>query len=285
MNTSSTMIKQEDLGLQISNLLKASLGSLRKNESFDSCIAFGVHKGGSTMLHSFLEVYFDCLGPDRAQASVSLPNLFLSKLGLTISSFDRIEAIPQFILKNPGCCYYGWRNIPASFFGFKARLSRIPAICLIRDPRDCAVSAYFSFLNTHVLPNDLNTQAARDLLLERQMGAGLSIDQWVLDNIARFMDELTRVTAFLHARMKVYRYEDVWASKKFYMSDMVHSLGLPYVQDAFEKAYARIDIVPGCDPRGHVRQGSPGDYLLKLNSSTIDTITAEYRDVLSLFDY
>lgn len=270
---------------RITQELEARLKRFQANPLPKSTLAFGVHKGGSTMLHNFLRIYIQSLNPDQRVSSINIPTVLFRELGLTDSQFDKLGAIPRLIMAEHGRCYYGWRNIPLSFMRFKSILSHFPAVALIRDPRDCAVSAYFSFLGSHKLPRDKDSPAAQSILEERCQSSDKGIDQWVTENINRFTTELTRIAAFLHPDLRLYRYEDIWEHKKSFFFEVVSHLTLPYSEDAFATAYGKVNIVPGKDPSGHVRKGTPGDHREKLREKTQNHINTQYRNLLELFNY
>lgn len=263
-----------------------SLDSIIQEKScFDSKIVLGVHKGGSTMLHSFIQVYSEQLAKTSNEFSAVNLSRMLFQGGATDEEFDDLSLIPKLILSHKSVCFYGWRQIPMSFLRFKYRLSRLRAVCLIRDPRDCAISAYYSFLKTHRLPKDQASNAAQIIIQQRNKWAEKSIDEYVLANIGRFTQELNRVTAFAHPLLRIYKYEDIWLNKRWFFEEAVRHLELPYDQASFDHALERVDIKPGTDKSGHVRKGSPGDHKDKLLQSTIESIDCEYRSLLELFGY
>lgn len=258
---------------------------IQKKSSYDSKIVLGVHKGGSTMLHSFIQVYSEKLAKTSNEFSAVNLSRMLFQGGATDEEFDDLSLIPRIVIAHKSACFYGWRQIPMSFLRFKFRLSRLRAVCLIRDPRDCAVSAYYSFLKTHRLPKDQSSNAAQKIIQQRKEWAEKSIDEYVLANISRFTQELNRVAAFAHPLLRIYKYEDIWKNKRWFFEEVVRHLELPYDQASFDHALDRVDIKPGTDKNGHVRKGSPGDHKDKLLQSTIESINCEYRPLLDLFDY
>lgn len=265
--------------------IEAGLGRFDGKSLPMSCLALGVHKGGSTLLHNFLRIYIKTLELECRPKSINISTILFRDLGLTDQQFDYLSVIPRIIIDNHGRCYYGWRQIPLSFLRFKSKLSTLPAVALIRDPRDCAVSAYFSFLKTHKLPKDENSPAAQKILEERQSSANKDIDEWVLENISRFTGELSRIAAFMHPNLRLYKYEDIWCYKKTFFHEVIEHLALPYDEKAFIAAYKATDIQPGKDPSGHVRKGTPGDHREKLTNTTQINITKAHSDLLTLFGY
>jgi hypothetical protein len=276
MNTAERILKEKFPSLE---------HLIRSSPCFDSKIVLGVHKGGSTMLHSFVQVYSEKLAETSKEfSSVNLSRM-LFQGGATDEDFDDLSLIPKLIISHKSVCFYGWRQIPMSFLRFKYRLSRLRSVCLIRDPRDCAVSAYYSFLKTHRLPKDQASNAAQKIIRQRKEWANKPIDEYVLANISRFTQELNRVTAFAHPLLRIYKYEDIWQNKRWFFEEILRHLELPYDQASFDHALDRVDIKPGTDKSGHVRKGSPGDHKEKLSQSTIDSIDCEYRPLFELFGY
>lgn len=250
-----------------------------------SCLALGVHKGGSTMLHNFLRLYIRNLDSAWRPKSINISTILFRDLGLTDQQFDDLNVLPRIINENHGRCYYGWRQVPFSFLRWKAKLSNLPAVSLIRDPRDCAVSAYFSFLKTHKLPKDESSPAALKILEERKKSANKDIDEWVIQNISRFTGELARMAAFMHPRLRLFKYENIYGYKQAFFREVIDHLNLPHCEKAFVAAFEATDIQPGKDPSGHVRKGTPGDHREKLNEETQAYVNTKYQDILELFDY
>jgi len=253
-------------------------------------LALGVHKGGSTMLHNFIKAYSilwnNQNNADEKINNLNIPHFMFSRLGITDMDFDEEKIIPDIMLSAEyRTCFSGWRQVPMSFLSHKHFLSQIPSVCLVRDPRDCAVSAYFSFLKTHRLPKDAESKAAKKILDERKSSLNMTIDDWVLDNTHRFSNEMSRVALFLHPNVRLYRYEDIWDHKEKFLQMVVNDLGFPFSKSVFQKAFDRINIKPGLDPRGHVRKGTPGDHREKLKESTRRDLFDQYQSVLSFFDY
>jgi hypothetical protein len=267
---------------QFSQILKE--GTIQPYQN-PSSLVMGVHKGGSTMLHSFIRSYSNQLKRrGESICALNLPHL-LFQGGYADDDFDDAGIIPRLISESKHVCAYGWRQVPLSFLRHKKKLQRMPSVCLIRDPRDCVVSAYFSFLKTHRLPQDLASSAAQKVLLEREKGKDMSIDRYCQENYPRFTQELLRIAAFLNPMAKIYRYEDAWENKEWFFKDALDHIDLPYEQGAFNKAFASVDIKPGEDPRGHVRKGTPGDHKQKLKDETIKRITELSSPLLDFFGY
>lgn len=258
---------------------------LQEKSCYDSKIVLGVHKGGSTMLHSFIQVYSEKLAnTTNAFTAINLSRM-LFQGGATDEDFDDLSLIPKLVIAHKSACFYGWRQVPISFLRIKFRLSRLRAVCLIRDPRDCAVSAYYSFLKTHRLPKDQASSAAQEIIRQRKEWEDKSIDEYVIANINRFIQELNRVAAFAHPLLRIYKYEDIWLHKRWFFEAVLRHLELPFDKASFDHALERVNIKPGTDKSGHVRKGTPGDHKDKLLQSTIESISCEYRPLLELFDY
>ena len=270
----------------VKNSEKNHLDSAVRHKS----LALGVHKGGSTMLHDFIQQYAKLWNQQSSISAkinvLNIPNLLFTELGIPASDFDEETIIPDIILsRGYQSCFSGWRKVPMSFISHKNFLSQIPTVCLVRDPRDCVVSAYFSFLKSHCLPKDVESKLAQKILDERKLSQNMTIDDWVLGKANQFFDELSRVALFLHPNLRLYRYEDIWIDKHNFLQMIVNDLGFPFSESVFLKAFNLVDIKPGSDPRGHVRKGTPGDHKSKLKESTRRQLFDQYQSILSFFDY
>ena len=149
------------------------------------------------MLHDFIQQYAKLWNQQSSISAkinvLNIPNLLFTELGIPASDFDEETIIPDIILsRGYQSCFSGWRKVPMSFISHKNFLSQIPTVCLVRDPRDCVVSAYFSFLKSHCLPKDVESKLAQKILDERKLSQNMTIDDWVLGKANQFFDELSR---------------------------------------------------------------------------------------------
>lgn len=238
----------------------------------------GMHKGGSTMLHNFIEI----ITKSEKVASIDVGGAFFNAgIGDADYSYDDSLA---FNFDDP-FIYYGFRYCPAFFIKNREKLYNDKIVILVRDPRDCVVSAYYSFLNSHVLPVQEGS-AAENILQERQLYDGVSVDEYCLKEIYRFVDELVGLTYFLNENSFVRRYEDIIFNKKHFFTQLIKYLDLNISTQTFDKALKFVDVKPVKeDSSKHIRRVSPGNYKEKLKKDTINKINEKYRDILEIWNY
>ena len=247
-------------------------------------LVLGVHKGGSTMLHNFMQAYCRQSGI----RAFSLSN-YLHQSGVADQEWDRRHELMQ--LQSMNLVHFGFRQVPLYFLSNKSHFSQYPSIALVRDPRDCVVSAYFSFLKSHVTPEDsgqetLSSGAGDHIKAERERYKEGTIDEYCLNEYPRFTQELARVAAFANCNTRIYRYEDIIFKKREFLTDALTWLGLAVSEKEFSNALARVDVVPtNEDPSRHIRSVTPGDHKQKLLPATQEQLSAQSKDLLDLFGY
>jgi hypothetical protein len=247
-------------------------------------LVLGVHKGGSTMLHNFVRGYCRQTGIRH----FSLSN-YLYQSGVSDSEWDRRHELMR--LQSMNLVHFGFRQVPLYFVSNKSHMSQFPSIALVRDPRDCVTSAYFSFLKSHAAPEDsgqetLSATASDNLKAERERYKEGTIDDYCLNEYERFTQELARVAAFANCNTRIYRYEDIIFRKREFLQDALTWLGLGIAEEEFDSALARVDVVPTDeDPTRHIRSVTPGDHRQKLKIDTQERLTAQSRNLLDLFGY
>lgn len=241
--------------------------------------AFGMHKGGSTMLAKFFNMYANKLG----LKNISISNE-LFRNGIGDAEYTRDEGLlPVF---NENVLFHGFRYIPLFMLKNKSLFVNSPAIVLVRDPRDCVVSAYYSFLKSHVVQADLESDSAKQIASERDQYSNVGIDEYAIDSIGRFIYELNGYAYFFHENILVFRYEDVIFDKVVFFEKVISHLGLNFDRDIFDICLNAVDIVPQKeDATSHIRSVTPGDHRRKLQVETINIINDRYNKELSLYGY
>jgi len=245
-----------------------------------SSFAFGMHKGGSTMLHTFFDIATRLSGI----RSISASNI-LFRAGVTDEEYALDASIKDFFLDNKAV-FIGFRYIPLFMLGAKGDFLNHKAIVLVRDPRDCVVSAYFSFLKSHVVHADIAAGSAQSILSERARHQSTTIDEYCLAEMHRFVGELHGYAYFAHENLRIYRYEDIIFDKRNFLAGALEYMGLDVREEAFETALQKVDVIPEAEmPDAHIRNVTPGDYKTKLKRETIEILNAEFRESLELFGY
>lgn len=260
-------------------IIRDKMNMEKRTVSIAPCFAFGMHKGGSTMLADFLNIYTGMAN----MKSISISDLLFQK-GVGDDNYRNDYRIKDVL--DEKFLFYGFRYVPEFILANKAKFINSKSIILIRDPRDCVVSAYYSFLKSHVISSGDETDAAFVIRQEREKHAETSIDDYALSEMYRFVGELCGYAYFMHENALLFRYEDIIFDKRNFFMKVVGHLGLSFQEKAFETALGRVDIVPTQEQADkHIRSVKPGNHREKLSQEAIRELNRRYSEVLSLFGY
>lgn len=261
-------------------LLLRHLQSNGGREPGAASFAFGMHKGGSTMLHNFLAI---AAGRSNIRA-ISASNILFRAGVSDIAYSHNAKLLPLFLQHR--AAYIGFRYVPMFMLQNKGAFSNRRSIVLIRDPRDCVVSAYFSFLQSHVVAAEQGTASAQAIHDERERYRNVDIDAYCLNEMGRFVREINAYLYFANENTRLFRYEDVIFDKAAFFARVVAHLGLDISANAFDEALQSVDVVPERESAGaHIRNVTPGDHRAKLKQATIEALTERYSDTLELCGY
>ena len=178
---------------------------------------------------------------------------------------------------HPEGCYYGTlrRAYPIP------DLDRYRSVLLLRDPRDCLVSHYYSIRESHTL-NNLGNLAAR------QEALALDIDEWVLVHMEEYRRDFLDFHRNLVGKPGVLflHYEEMVTAFPEFVGKVVEHTGLTGVQEVTDRIVAEADFeVSTEDVLSHKRSVQPGNHLKKLKSQTVVKLNDALSDVLELFNY
>ena len=162
-----------------------------------------VHKAGSTLQSDVVETLCEWFG----LSFINIPAQ-LHVQGVLVRDCP-LEVVP--LLEQSTVCT-GFRE--PWLLRFIRRYGHSPKILLLRDPRDVAVSCYFSTLH-HPLPS--SGRARNAMLNARSKATELTISEFVTEGQADWI--MLRMRAFLeqaadYPNFKITRYEDVILKKK-----------------------------------------------------------------------
>jgi hypothetical protein len=158
---------------------------------------------------------------------------------------------------------------------------------LVRDPRDIAVSYYFSVTKSHTIPDSGDVRDK--LLAQRQQANELDINTFVRSGRCDFV--LNNMRAFSRLissdpSCRVYRYEDVIFKKREWIADIAAACGLNVDPSVLNEIADRHDIRPDAErPDAHIRQVSPGNYKTHLNDQAKNSLERRYEPVFKFFGY
>ncbi|MBV7397357.1 sulfotransferase domain-containing protein [Mameliella sediminis] len=260
---------------KVSDTLSATL-EIPEPRQAESVFVVAGHKTGSVLLTKIIA--------DIA-AETGLPAVPVEgdvwRQGLSLSDWP---AELYAFLEEPGYVFYSFRwlqKLPEVAAFEKAR-----KLFMIRDPRDVAVSYYFSMAKSHGLPKAGKSRESISKL--REETSAMDIDSFVqegkanpiLRNIARFANYLDRDDSLF------FRYEDVIFDKRNWVAQIARELSVDLSQEICDRIADKHDLRPEKeDPNAHVRSVTPGGYVDKLSPESIAYIHETFPVFFDRFGY
>jgi hypothetical protein len=241
-----------------------------------SVLALSLPKAGSTLLFALLQD----LAPQAGLAYVSLQDFFfLNGLRLTEQPHEAGA-----LFRPRGYCYGGFRGPPPYAIPI---LHAARCIVLVRDPRDMAVSHWYSITQSHVVPKA--EEGEHFMAKARNEALARGKDAHVLQ-VARGLDaQYDRLlgSGILHGpNTAVFRYEDVIFRKRDWVDAICAWYGWSIPREQRDRIADRHDVRPATpDPSAHIRQVKPGNHREELSEKhreQIDRILARW---LAMFRY
>jgi hypothetical protein len=244
-----------------------------------SVVAMSLHKAGSTLLYDLLRG----LAPLAGLAFVSVQDHFF-RAGLAQKDLPA-ETASLFLPR--GYCYGGFRGAPPFDIPI---LPSARSVILVRDPRDMAVSEFYSITRSHVIPPPSKDGTQPHFLaLAREKVGRRGLDQHVVAaarGIERQFERLQVLGLFQRPNVAIYRYEDVIFRKREWVADLCAWYGWDIAPADRQARADRFDIVPAVpDPDAHIRQVHPGSHRRELRPETVATIDGILDHWLRLFRY
>ena len=234
------------------------------------------HKTGSTLLSKIIE--------DMALVT-SVPAIPMESCvwsqGVAIKEWP--DELYQF-MENDGFIYYSFRwlqRLPElASFGTSRK------IFMIRDPRDVAVSYYYSLAKSHSVPA---AGQSRDAILKmRKELETTGIDDFIQSGKAGpILRNIERFSPYLDDPLSTfYRYEDVIFDKRNWVARVAGDLGIELTREQAEQIADRHDILPETEnPNAHIRSVRPGGYVEKLAPGTIEFIKGNHPTFFGSYGY
>jgi hypothetical protein len=262
------------------------------------------HKAGSTMLFNYCRDICRLLDVKH----VSFPDAVWGAGGdLKQFCYEPPDANGVYADK---IVYLGNREAIRSLSAQLVSVSHV--LLMIRDPRDCLVSRYFSFLGSHAAPSHLSAeQKSVWMQAMTELQEKVDIDTYALDRAPGYLHNMQQMIAFTKASRRgvIIRYEDYIKDKlglcrrvcaildelKLHRASLLGRVASsailkPLSQSRRNAALSRIaslhDILPQTEDLGsHVRHARPGDHLAKLRRDTINRLDAIFEPILREFSY
>lgn len=244
------------------------------HSSFPSFFAFGIYKGGSSLMFAILN---DICQQNHGIPVISLPDLLFLE-GISFLNLDSTSVTDFYTQEGYG--FVGFREMPNLWI--KEFLPGRKKIVLLRDPRDILVSLYYSMKYSH----DINKKN-KDIKKWRNSLQYVEINQFVIQKKENIKSKFDSYHNLDHLDLvKLFRYEDVILSKKEWIKDMCDFLGLSLNKNQVQEILNKHDIIPDTENiNSHIRRVIPGDHLNKLNPEIIEELNEYFRDYLHRYNY
>jgi len=240
---------------------------------------FAFHKSGSVLLEGLCRALCEKAGRSRVNAEGILFNkgFHIEQFEADLANQLPVEGIVNGVYRT---------MLDGLTLG---RFNRARFVVLIRNPLDAIVSYYFSILKSHYVPKSGDVHntlsAARSQLAATSLNSALVSGQfdYVFANMARF----GRLIKSPIARdLRLYRYEDVIYDKRRWVRLLAADLDTPVDQGFVDQLLPAFEVFPDEeDDSKHVRQVRPGDYLRKLDRSTIIHLVEKHAEVFKGLGY
>jgi hypothetical protein len=241
-----------------------------------SVVAMSLPKAGSTLLFALLQD----LAPRAGLAYVSLQDFFFVH-GLRLGQQPH-EAGTLF--RPRGYCYGGFRGPPPYAIPI---LDRARTVVLVRDPRDMAVSHWYSITQSHVVPQAEEGEHFMAGARQRAIARGkVAHVVQVARGLDQQYDRLLSAGILHRTDTAVFRYEDVIFRKRDWVDALCAWFGWDIPAGIRQRIADAHDVRPEKpDPGAHIRQVAPGNHRAELapaQRQTLDRILARW---LAMFGY
>lgn len=186
-------------------------------------------------------------------------------------------------LESPGYCFGPFRS-PMVLNMLDISPNRL--LVHVRDPRDCVVSAYYSFGYSHTIPPGKEEQ--QRFMERRERILTQSIDDYAIEEIG---GAVKRLRAYLkHAdradQRLISRYEDMVLDFPGWVRKISAFIGGGDGSAAVKSLERKVSFdTKGEDIYKHKRQVMPGDHLRKLKPETIAHLNELCGDLLDKLGY
>lgn len=204
-----------------------------------------------------------------------------------------------------------WGNREAVRTLSQASLSRSYMFMMLRDPRDCLVSMFYSFFGGHAAPGYLSGEGKESWLKEmKKRREYADIDAYVLERAPGYYENIREMLSFAKRtkRHRIIRYED-YIHDKIGLCSQIHDalselehtrLGLGVISlprmlrcsfpglrtAAIKRIASKHDVMPTTErPGQHVRRALPGDHRTKLRPATIGRLNDVFGSTLAEYSY
>lgn len=188
------------------------------------------------------------------------------------------------ILNRPGYIFSSFRSLQK--LPDIPSFERSPRIFMVRDPRDVAVSFYFSMAKSHSLPKSGSTRQSLENVREKAQRQ--DVNAFILgggaDNILRNIERFCSYKS--HKNVEVYRYEDIIFEKRAWVRQILRDLSVEIDPIKANQIADSHDIRPEKENSdAHVRQVTPGNFKQHLSMEAISYLENRYASIFETFGY
>jgi len=158
---------------------------------------------------------------------------------------------------------------------------------LVRDPRDMAVSLYFSMRDSHPLP--MAGPMRESISSVRVIANTIDVSSFVCQGHADKM--LVRLAPFARQAQalpgfRIFRYEDIIWEKRSWCAEIARCLHMDLPEDVLNNIADRHDVRPDTErPTEHIRQVKPGNFRAHLDEQAIRYVETFCEGPMKFFNY
>ncbi len=240
-----------------------------------SVLALSMHKAGSSIADNIFTEICAARGYEVDRIALQVPSQPMPEP-------DFFHAyVPK--MREEGV-YYGMARDPASHD--LSILPRLKLIVQVRDPRDCIVSAYFSYRQSHEAPSDPAKRAEHEARMRELQS--VDITRFCLDWPPIYRDRMQIMSDLLgtHDDILLLYYEDMVRSPDLWLDRCLAFLGQERTPDLMQALAPHMDFKVASENAGrHKRQVRPGDHRRKLDAATISQMSQVLDPMLTQFGY
>lgn len=234
-----------------------------------------MHKAGSTVADQILRLYAETIGLTPANFAEAARSFDVQEGEFCIANAAKVS--------QPGYYFGPFRGI---YTGEMGGFGDNRLIVLIRDPRDCICSSYFSLGWSHRVPPQGSNQ--EEFLERREKIRRRSIDQYARGSMRGYLRRLNVIRRIVdaHDEVLLLKYETMVEHTGAWRAEIERFLGVTPDAGLEAALRERLDFsVDSEDPARHKRQVTPGDHQRKLEPATVALMNETLAPVLERFSY
>jgi hypothetical protein len=244
---------------------KLFTNQLASQATFPPCYAFSVHKAGSSLMAGMIAEVCKL----AAIPALNVPDT-LFELG--VQEIDWFSDPGLMEVFESRLLHFGFRQLPDLMLEPGFGILQRKCVLLLRDPRDCLVSQYFSYGGqlSHVVP----LRYERTFNSRLRLDPALGIDEYVLREAPELKRKIELYSQALSpATTRKFNYEDIFFDKYSFICEIFRHFEIEVADQILATVARGSDIRPEREDQSrHIRQGYPGDFRAKLQPSTISAL-------------